>query len=98
MTAPRTYLDWNATAPLRPEAREAMLGALDAGKLGGDLARQDRGMAARVFVIAAVHALQKRLPQRWRVQPEARRDLAQHARRYADVDDFKRAAAPQSFE
>lgn len=23
----RTYLDWNATAPLRPEAREAMLGA-----------------------------------------------------------------------
>ena len=25
----RTYLDWNATAPLRPEAREAMLAALD---------------------------------------------------------------------
>lgn len=25
----RTYLDWNATAPLRPQAREAMLAALD---------------------------------------------------------------------
>jgi cysteine desulfurase len=29
MTATRTYLDWNATAPLRPEARAAMLAALD---------------------------------------------------------------------
>jgi cysteine desulfurase len=28
--AERTYLDWNATAPLRPQAREAMLAALDA--------------------------------------------------------------------
>ena len=27
--AERTYLDWNATAPLRPEARAAMLAALD---------------------------------------------------------------------
>ena len=25
----RVYLDWNATAPLRPEARDAMLGAMD---------------------------------------------------------------------
>ena len=25
----RTYLDWNATAPLRPEAREAMLAATE---------------------------------------------------------------------
>jgi cysteine desulfurase len=25
----RTYLDWNATAPMRPEAREAMLAALE---------------------------------------------------------------------
>lgn len=25
----RTYLDWNATAPLRPEAREAMLAAME---------------------------------------------------------------------
>lgn len=29
MSAPRTYLDYNATAPLRPEARAAMLDALD---------------------------------------------------------------------
>ncbi|HXE69107.1 MAG TPA: cysteine desulfurase family protein [Hyphomicrobiaceae bacterium] len=29
MSGPRTYLDWNATAPLRPEARAAMLAALD---------------------------------------------------------------------
>lgn len=29
--APRTWLDWNATAPLRREARDAMLAALDAG-------------------------------------------------------------------
>ena len=27
--ATRTYLDWNATAPLRPEAREAMIAAMD---------------------------------------------------------------------
>jgi cysteine desulfurase len=27
----RVYLDWNATAPLRPEAREAMIAALDVG-------------------------------------------------------------------
>ena len=25
----RVYLDWNATAPLRPEAREAMIAAMD---------------------------------------------------------------------
>ena len=29
MTIPRTYLDWNATAPLRPEARAAVLAALE---------------------------------------------------------------------
>ena len=29
MKRPRTYLDWNATAPLRPEARDAMIAALD---------------------------------------------------------------------
>lgn len=27
--APRSYLDWNATAPLRPEARAAMIAAMD---------------------------------------------------------------------
>ncbi|MEO1686867.1 MAG: aminotransferase class V-fold PLP-dependent enzyme, partial [Pseudomonadota bacterium] len=29
MTRPRVYLDWNASAPLRPEARAAMLEAMD---------------------------------------------------------------------
>jgi cysteine desulfurase len=29
MSEPRSYLDWNATAPLRPEARAAMLAAFD---------------------------------------------------------------------
>ena len=29
MSSTRTYLDYNATAPLRPQARAAMLGALD---------------------------------------------------------------------
>lgn len=29
MTRSRTYLDWNASAPLRPEAREAMIKAMD---------------------------------------------------------------------
>ena len=29
MSRARTYLDWNATAPLRPQARAAMLAALD---------------------------------------------------------------------
>ena len=29
MSTPRTYLDWNATAPLHPAARAAMLAALD---------------------------------------------------------------------
>ncbi len=29
MTTSRTYLDWNASAPLRPEAREAIISALD---------------------------------------------------------------------
>ena len=29
MRSARVYLDWNATAPLRPEARAAMVAALD---------------------------------------------------------------------
>ncbi|NJO22802.1 MAG: aminotransferase class V-fold PLP-dependent enzyme [Sphingomonadales bacterium] len=30
MSADRAYFDWNASAPLRPEAREAMVAAMDA--------------------------------------------------------------------
>lgn len=44
MTA-RAYLDWNATAPLRPEAREAMIAALD--MVGNPSAVHAEGRAAR---------------------------------------------------
>jgi cysteine desulfurase len=58
----RIYLDWNATTPLRPEAREAMAGAWD---LGGNPSsvhaegRQARGLVeqARVSIADAVGAL-----------------------------------------
>lgn len=49
--APRTYLDFNATAPLRPEARAAMLAALDAG--GNPSSVHGEGRAARALVEAA---------------------------------------------
>src|SRR5215468_1590799 len=41
----RIYLDWNATAPLRPEARAAMLAALDA--VGNPSSVHHEGRAAR---------------------------------------------------
>ncbi len=44
----RTYLDWNATAPLRPEARAAMLAALDA--VGNPSSVHHEGRAARHLV------------------------------------------------
>jgi len=45
MTSPRAYLDYNATAPLRPRAREAMLAALD--RLGNPSSIHAEGRAAR---------------------------------------------------
>ena len=48
MTRARTYLDWNATAPLRPEAREAMADALDV--TGNPSAVHAEGRAARAVV------------------------------------------------
>jgi cysteine desulfurase len=45
MISPRAYLDYNATAPLRPRAREAMLAALD--KLGNPSSIHAEGRAAR---------------------------------------------------
>ena len=45
MTSPRAYLDYNATTPLRPRAREAMLAALD--KLGNPSSIHAEGRAAR---------------------------------------------------
>jgi cysteine desulfurase len=44
----RTYLDWNATAPLRPEARAAVVAALD--ELGNPSSVHGEGRAARRLV------------------------------------------------
>lgn len=46
--AARVYLDWNATAPLRPEARAAMLEAMDA--VGNPSSVHAEGRAARALV------------------------------------------------
>lgn len=46
--AERLYLDWNATAPLRPEARAAMLAAMDV--LGNPSSIHAEGRAARAVV------------------------------------------------
>ncbi|HJU32611.1 MAG TPA: cysteine desulfurase family protein [Hyphomicrobiaceae bacterium] len=45
---PRTYLDWNATAPLRPEARQAMLAALDV--TGNPSSPHAEGRRARAII------------------------------------------------
>ncbi len=44
----RVYLDWNATAPLRPEARAAMLAAMDLG--GNPSSVHAEGRAARAVL------------------------------------------------
>jgi cysteine desulfurase len=46
--AERSYFDWNATAPLRPQAREALLGALAAA--GNPSSVHAEGRAARSLV------------------------------------------------
>jgi cysteine desulfurase len=46
--APRGYLDWNATAPLRPEARAAMVEALDI--VGNPSSVHAEGRAARAAI------------------------------------------------
>jgi cysteine desulfurase len=48
MTEPRTYLDWNASAPLRLEAREAMLTALEA--IGNPSSVHTEGRRARALI------------------------------------------------
>ena len=48
MSAARTYLDWNATAPLRPEARAAMVAALDV--VGNPSSPHAEGRRARAVV------------------------------------------------
>lgn len=47
----RTYLDWNATAPLLPAAREAVLAALDS--VGNPSSVHGEGRALRMLVEAA---------------------------------------------
>jgi len=51
MTTERAYLDWNATAPLRPQARAAMVEALDA--IGNPSSVHAEGREARGIVEAA---------------------------------------------
>lgn len=56
---PRLYLDWNATAPLRPEARAAMIAAMDVlgnpssvhaeGRAAKSLMEKARGQIAEAF-------------------------------------------------
>jgi cysteine desulfurase len=48
MSQARTYLDWNATAPLRPQARAAMVAALDA--IGNPSSPHAEGRRARAIV------------------------------------------------
>src|SRR5882672_5684474 len=47
----RAYLDWNATAPLRPEARDAMIAACDV--VGNPSSIHGEGRAARGLIEAA---------------------------------------------
>ena len=51
MAPARAYLDWNATAPLRTEAREAMREAFDI--VGNPSSVHGEGRAARKVVEAA---------------------------------------------
>lgn len=51
MARQRTYLDWNATAPLRPEARAAMVAALDVA--GNPSSVHAAGRKARAIVETA---------------------------------------------
>ena len=44
----RTYLDWNATAPLRPQARAAVVATLDA--VGNPSSVHREGRAARRLI------------------------------------------------
>jgi cysteine desulfurase len=59
MSRERTYLDWNATAPLRPEARAAMLDALDL--VGNPSSVHAEGRAARALIEDARELIARRL-------------------------------------
>lgn len=51
MSGSRIYMDWNATAPLLPEAREALVSALD--HLGNPSSVHGEGRAVRALVESA---------------------------------------------
>ncbi|WP_072397110.1 cysteine desulfurase family protein [Hyphomicrobium sp. CS1GBMeth3] len=55
MSAPRTYLDYNATAPLRTEARDAVVAALDA--FGNASSVHAEGRRARSLIDEAREAI-----------------------------------------
>src|SRR5439155_5383612 len=59
MTAGRTYLDHNATSPLRPAARAAILAALDLG--GNASSVHAEGRAARALIDEARETLARAL-------------------------------------
>ncbi|HEX3218141.1 MAG TPA: cysteine desulfurase family protein [Aestuariivirgaceae bacterium] len=59
MDSTRTYLDHNASSPLRPEARQAMLEALDAG--GNASSVHGEGRAARNLIESAREELARSL-------------------------------------
>jgi cysteine desulfurase len=48
VSAARTYLDWNATSPLRPEAREAFVASLDL--VGNPSSVHAEGRASRMLI------------------------------------------------
>lgn len=65
MTAPRVYLDHNATSPVRPEARVALLAALEAGGNPSSVHGSGRAARSRVETArAAVASLAGGSPER----------------------------------
>ncbi|MBV9530078.1 MAG: aminotransferase class V-fold PLP-dependent enzyme, partial [Bradyrhizobium sp.] len=55
MVRKRVYLDWNATTPLRPEAKEAIAAAFDV--LGNPSSVHEEGRQARRLVENAREAV-----------------------------------------
>lgn len=60
--AERIYLDWNATTPLRPEARTAMVSAMDV--VGNPSSVHAEGRAAKGLIEAARHEIAEALGAR----------------------------------
>lgn len=49
----RTYMDWNATAPLRPAVRDVLVEALDMSGNPSSVHREGRAARAAVELLAA---------------------------------------------